>query len=303
MPDTSQGGQALRDRYSCLLPLEHVYRRALDRHLDASGRGTWAYSDFLPDARSRPLPLSEIARTAVEISLFTEVNLPWYTAYISNRLPPNSDSLHRFLRAWTAEEDQHATLLESYLLLTGSGNAAERASLRKATIANGFSPEFSGPFPIAVYTTIQELQTRAFYLRAATAVNGEAPVLAQAFRRLSRDETLHASFYRDIVAAHLEADPNYVLLLATTILQFKMPGYVQPGYERRSALATRHLFDATNFVEDVLEYAWTAWRLDDLEPTAAAAREALARLRRWRGAFVRLAERQRAAHQAAGGKR
>ena len=64
---------------------------------------------------------------------------------------------------WTSEEDQHATLLESYLLLTGSGDHEARARARKAMIAAGWQHALSGPFEGMVYTTLQEAATRTFY--------------------------------------------------------------------------------------------------------------------------------------------
>lgn len=297
------GGPAATDdeleaRYARLLDLEPVYRQSFERHVESADRGAWTYTDYLPAIGGQMNPLSEQARMAVEIALLTEVNLPWYTSYLASHLPA-APSLRRFLHVWTAEEDQHALLLESYLLLTASGNAEERSALRRATVRTGFTPVFAGPFPMIVYAALQELQTRAFYLRSAAAVGAESPLLAHAFRRLSKDETLHAAFYRDVVAAHLEADPDYILIAAKSIEHFQMPGYVQPGYRERSAFATRHLFNANHFVEDVLEYAWACWRLDELEPRGSAARAALQRLGRWRRAFRRLAERQRTASEGA----
>lgn len=282
-----------------MLPLEQCYRRSLERHREAAQRGSWTYTDFLPQGVPGAARLSEVAQAAVEIALLTEVNLPWYTAYLAGQLPANCEALRSFLHIWTAEEDQHATLLESYLLVTRSGDAAARAALRKATILTGFDPTFPGPFPIAVYTALQEVQTRAFYLRAATAVGGETPMLAHAFRRLARDETLHANFYRDAVAAHLEADPDYVFMLARTMLQFRMPGYVQPGYEQRSEFATRNLFGAAHFLADVIDFAWSTWRLDEIQPEHPAAQAELRRLRRWRAAFSRIATRESAARRPA----
>src|SRR5205085_12165459 len=90
--------------------------------------------------------LSPTAYLAVETALLTEVNLPWYTAGLARGLESCPAPIQEFIRVWTAEEDQHATLLESYLLLTGSGDHPARARARKAMITAGWRHALSGPF-------------------------------------------------------------------------------------------------------------------------------------------------------------
>ena len=59
--------------------------------------------------------------------MLTEVNLPWYTAGLSRGLESCPGPIQEFVRVWTSEEDQHATLLESYLLFTESGDLSALA--------------------------------------------------------------------------------------------------------------------------------------------------------------------------------
>jgi Fatty acid desaturase len=126
MSDTAGGLH--RDLHSSLEPhLESL----LTRHKDAAAKVDWSCHEFLPleafraDPR-RHRPLSRPAYTAVEMALLTEVNLPWYTAGLYHGLRGCPAPIQEFVRVWTSEEDQHSTLLETYLLLSGNGSRRAR---------------------------------------------------------------------------------------------------------------------------------------------------------------------------------
>jgi acyl-[acyl-carrier-protein] desaturase len=234
-------------------------------------------------------PLSTVSYTAVETALLTEANLPWYTAALYDGLKTSLAPIQEFVRVWTSEEDQHSTLLETYLLLTDNGDAAERGKLRKAVLSSGWSHGLEGPFEAMVYTTVQELATRAFYLHAASACERDDPLLANALRRIARDEVRHYAFYRDVVKAHLEVDHEYALPLANVMIHFQMPGYVIPGFQERSMyLAAEHVFGPEQYYQDVVEVVCDYWAVDRLQPAQPEGRRALARLRTYRAALRRL---------------
>src|SRR6266704_6632002 len=194
---------SLDDSHRDLDPsLEPHFASLLSRHKEAVAKTEWSYQQFLPPEIEKH-SLSPTAYMAVETALLTEVNLPWYTAGLSQGLSSCPGPIQEFVRVWTSEEDRHATLLESYLLLTGSGDHGARAQARKAMIAAGWQHALSGPFQGMVYTTIQEAATRTFYLCAARACDEGDPALSMALRRIAKDETLHMAFYRDVVKAHL----------------------------------------------------------------------------------------------------
>jgi hypothetical protein len=65
------------------------------------------------------------------------MSLPWYTAGLYHGLRGCPGPIQEFDRGWTSEEDQHSTLLETYLLLSSNGTpqrvpARARPSLRPA---------------------------------------------------------------------------------------------------------------------------------------------------------------------------
>src|SRR5881409_8595 len=299
------------DRYRDLHPsLEGHFASLLARHLEAAGKTEWSYHQYLPfealraDAIERP-PLSATAYLAVETALLTEVFLPWYTAGLARGLESCPGPIQEFVRVWTSEEDQHATLLESYLLLTGSGDHGARARARKAMIAAGWQHALAGPFEGMVYTTIQEGATRTFYLCAARACEGEHPALGAALRRIAKDETLHMAFYRDVVKAHLDLDPEYLRPLARVMLRFEMPwsaAVLEDFEKRRAELAAQGVFRLSDYLDEVVQPLWSYWGLDARTPREEETRKAQRQLRRYRAAlrkFARIEADGRARHSAA----
>jgi acyl-[acyl-carrier-protein] desaturase len=286
------------DPYRSLLPsLEGHFASLLVRHKEAAAKSEWSYDEFLPlgEVGARAVELSPIAYLSVETALLTEVNLPWYTTGLTGGLASCPGPIREFVRVWTAEEDQHATLLEAYLLLSGSGDHGARARARKGMIAAGWSHALSGPFEGMVYTAIQEAATRVFYLCAARACGDEHPPLAAALRRIAKDETLHMAFYRDVVQAHLDADSGYLRPLAEVLMAFEMPwsASVLGDFEqRRSRLADGGVFRLADYVESVVQPLWSYWGLDRRSPTSEATRQAQVQLRRYRAALRKFARRE-----------
>ena len=269
----------------------------LARHKEAVARIDWSYHEFLPlDAFRASVSaeprLSTNAYMAVEMALLTEVNLPWYTAGLSRGLESCPAPLQEFVHLWTSEEDQHATLLESYLLLTDNGDHALRARSRKAIIAGGWRHALAGPFEGMVYTAIQEAATRTFYLCVARACGAEHPLLGAALRRIAKDETLHMAFYRDVVKIHLDLDPDYVVPLAAVMASFEMPWAptaMQDFEERRACMATSGVFRLSDYLLNVVQPLWSYWGLDRLTPREEGTRAAYSQLRRYRAALRRVA--------------
>jgi acyl-[acyl-carrier protein] desaturase len=286
-----------RDHLDLDPALEPHLASLLERHKEASAKTGWSYQEFLPleafraDAGGRPL--SPTAYMAVETALLTEVNLPWYTAGLAHGLSGCPDPIQEFVHLWTSEEDQHATLLESYLMLTGSGDPTVRARLRKGMIAAGWRHSLGGPFEGMVYTAMQEAATRAFYLCAARACGDEHPSLGVALRRIAKDETLHMVFYRDVVKAHLDTDPDYLRPLAAVMMAFEMPWsatVLRDFEERRSYLAAQGVFRPCNYFDEVVQPLWSYWALDRCVSESEETKETHRQLRRYRVAlrkFVR----------------
>ena len=287
-----------RDHLDLDPALEPQLALLLERHKRSVAKTEWSYQEFLPleafRAGAGVGPLSPTAYMAVETALLTEVNLPWYTAGLADGLSGCPDPIQEFVRLWTAEEDQHATLLESYLMLTGSGDPKARARLRKGMIAAGWRHSLT-PFPGMVYTAMQEAATRSFYLCAARACTKEHPSLGAALRRIAKDETLHMAFYRDVVKAHLESDPDYLRPLAAVMLAFEMPwspSVLLDFKKRRSLLTARGVYRLSDYLGDVVQPLWSYWALDRCESEREETKNAHGQLCRYRAAVREFARRE-----------
>ncbi|HEY0733648.1 MAG TPA: acyl-ACP desaturase [Herpetosiphonaceae bacterium] len=285
--------------------LEGQIQKLYQAHLERAARIDWSYHQFLPQdllngtATEPPPKLSPRVYCAIETALLTEVNLPWFTTELHRGFIGSLEVMLDFVHTWTAEEDQHSTLLETYLLLTRNGNPGERASLRKEVIRQGWYSNLSTAFEAVVYTTIQELATMTFYQNVAHVVEADDPQLARLLRRLAQDETLHYTFYREVVKAHLQIEPNYVWPLTDVMLNFEMPGAGMPNYkERIAAMASDAAYGPEHHYRQVIDVLMRHWDIERLSPTypeARAAQQKLvdqhARLARF---FARRNSRQRA---------
>ena len=284
--------------YSHLIPsLEPKLRDLYVQHRERADRIDWSYHEYLPldelraDVASIP-KLSPALYTAVETALMTEVNLPWFTAHIADAFKGSLAVMLDFLHTWTAEEDQHAQLLDTYLMLGGNGDPGRRAALRKSIIRQGWASTIETAFGTIAYTAIQELATQTYYLRVADAADAEDPKLARALRRLAKDETLHMAFYRDAVKAHLEVEPNYIYPLAQIIMKFEWPGAGMPNFlERVEVLAANLDYGPAEYYSQVIDVLWRYWDITNLMPSLAEAREAQAQVIKYHKKLARVAER------------
>jgi acyl-[acyl-carrier-protein] desaturase len=268
--------------YTLIPSLEPKLRELYDIHMERAAKVDWAYSDFIPlehyERNPESIPqFSPTLLSAIELALFTEVNLPWFTSTLNTVFKGTWTCLLDFLYTWTAEEDAHSLLLEVYLYLTRNGDPRARAALRKQVMRAGVlgADTLNEPLKALVYTSIQERATQVYYLNLARAAEAEDPQLARVLRRLAKDETLHYSFYRDCVKLHLETDPNSVYPVADILLNFEMPGHGSPGYvERANVARIAGIYGPEQFFTQVINSVLEYWEIDKLHPTYAETREA-----------------------------
>ncbi|MCL6571123.1 MAG: acyl-ACP desaturase [Bacillus sp. (in: Bacteria)] len=276
-----------------------------DEHKKRSEKIDWGYHEFLPwdkgmDFRRVPWDESQVTLptsivTAVETALLTEVNLPWFTSYLDQTFKGSLTVIKDFVHTWTAEEDQHSNLLETYLLITRNVDPMRLHQLRKQTVENGWNPDYQTPFETMVYTSMQELATMVFYNNVAKVAGAHDKDLASLLRRLAKDETLHYAFYRDVIKYHLQLEPNYCYHLANVIMNFQMPGTVMPDFEdRMSIIAKEANYGPLEYFDQVLDSIIEYWELEKLRPIAPEAEKARldilryhARLKRVRDRFFR----------------
>ena len=105
--------------------------------------------------------------------------------------------------------------------------------------------------------------------------------------RVALDENLHMLFYRNLLGAALELEPNAAMRAITDVVtNFQMPGAGMPGWGRKSVqIALAGIYDLQLHLEDVVApvlRAWDIFNLTTLSGDGEVARDELA-------AFINLA--------------
>ncbi len=271
------------------------------RHLALTKNLDWGYHRLLPWEIGRNFSdhpwqehegtLSKEMTIAVETAMLTEINLPWFTSTLMGAFSSAPRSLLRFVHTWTREEDQHGRVLDVYLLLSRNGNPDDRVATQKTVIEAGWLSQYADPFALMVYTSLQELATRVFYLSLARAVADQDPTLATILRTVAKDETLHYTFYRDAVQLYLESDPGRLAVVCAVIPNFTMPGHGMPDFPRRMKIIAEHAgYGISQYYQQVLQVVLNTWGV--LEYTSSkATSEPQQHLARYLRTVQKLAER------------
>jgi len=282
--------------------LENKLKELYKTHMERTARIDWSYHSLIPWERGRNFKtdpwhpsqatISPELAVAVETALLTEVNLPWFTTGLTQVFDGSLEVLQDFVRTWTSEEDQHSNILETYLLVTRNDDPDRLHKLRKAVVRNAWTPGEATPFEGMVYTTVQELSTQAFYINVARKAEEEDPLLANILLTIAKDETLHYTFYREAVKAHLELDPNYVWPVCRVLMDFAMPGYLMPDFhERQRIIAAGANYGIAEYFRHVVDVVARMFDLKNIHPTWPEAQAALNKLNRYLDSLARLAAR------------
>ena len=258
-----------------LKQLEATVEQNLDRHLAAAE--DWMPHEYVPWGEGRNFAvlggepwmaeqsrLSPIARTALELNLLTEDNLPSYHAELRDTFG-RQGAWGVWVNRWTAEEGRHASCIRDYLLVTRGVDPARLEHDRMATLQAGWD---SGDKPLlhaCAYVAFQELATRVSHRN--TGRYCEDPVAEKLLTRIAMDENLHMIFYRDLVQAALEIAPGQtVRAIADEVAGFVMPGSVVPGFARRAVqVAQAGIYDLRIHHDDVIMPLLRHWRVFDTE--------------------------------------
>ncbi len=265
--------------------LEPELNELFQVHRDRAAKIDWSYHEYIPweKARSfkedpwkpeqRTLPLS--IYTAVETSLLTEVNLPFFYKHLAVTFKGGLKVLQDFVRTWVSEEDQHSSLLETYLIVSRNADPDELHRLRKTVVEQGFEPDFDTAIETMVYTSIQELATMVFYNNVAKGASNYDKDLAALLRRISKDESLHFAFYRDAVKAYLKLDHNYVYFIHKAMIAFAMPGADMPNFRERMDLISKEAhYGPVSYFNQVFLPLIESWGIADLQPSRSEAMRA-----------------------------
>ncbi|HTM85542.1 MAG TPA: acyl-ACP desaturase [Mycobacterium sp.] len=263
--------------------LEPTAEKYINRHLDMFK--DWNPHDYIPwsdgknyyalggqDWEPGQSQLSDVAQVAMVQNLVTEDNLPSYHREIAMYMGMDG-AWGNWVNRWTAEENRHGISMRDYLLVTRSVDPVELELLRLEQITRGFSPgqnqqgdeRAENLFDSIMYVTFQELATRISHRNTGKACN--EPIAEQLLARISHDENLHMIFYRDVSEAGLDLAPNVAMRSLYKILKdFKMPGFVTPGFRRKAlVIAIGGVYDPRIHLEDVVMPVLKKWRIFERE--------------------------------------
>ena len=197
------------DSAQLLAELEPVVAENLDRHLATAKE--WMPHEYVPWSQGRDFAvlggepwsaeqsqLSPIARTALEVNLLTEDNLPSYHREIDARFGRDG-AWGTWVDRWTAEEGRHA-LLHPRLPARHPRRRPGRARAgpdgrrcRPATTPATSRCSTSAP-------TCRSRSSPPGSRTATPASSPRSPIAEKLLARIAKDENLHMIFYRNIVA-------------------------------------------------------------------------------------------------------
>ena len=278
--------------------LETRVAEATTRHLSVAKE--WFPHDYVPWSQGQDFDgsaydettsrLAPAVRAAVQLNLLTEDNLPSYHRELG-RAFGDDEPWRAWVDRWTAEEGRHAIALRDYLIVTRSVDPVVMERERMATVGGGYRPAEKDMLRTLAYVSFQELATRVSH-RNTGKLSGDAG-LDRLLARIATDENLHMVFYRDLVAAALEADPAAMLAaIATELETFAMPGAGAPQFRRRAAVVARAgIYDLRVHRDEIVAPLLRHWAVFELTGLDAAAEQARERIEAFCAELHRRAER------------
>ncbi|MBE1498069.1 acyl-[acyl-carrier-protein] desaturase [Amycolatopsis lexingtonensis] len=255
--------------------LEGTVEENLNRHLAAAQE--WMPHEFVPWSEGRNFAdlggeawdpeqsrVSPIARTALEVNLLTEDNLPSYHREIE-RAFGRDGAWGTWVHRWTAEEGRHGICIRDYLLVTRAVDPVELERMRMATMQAGYETGDKPLLRVCAYVSFQELATRLSHRN--TGRYTQDPLAEKLLTRVSTDENLHMVFYRNLVKAAFEISPDATMRAITDeVLDFAMPGAVIPSFARKAAIiAKAGIYDLRIHHDDVVMPLLRYWKVFDRE--------------------------------------
>lgn len=280
-----------------LAQLEEPTEKLLARHLGSARQWypfedvPWDHAtDFSRDEWDEgAYPLSEGVRSAIYVNLLTEDNLPYYTHSLLMNVP-DDHPLREWSGRWTAEEWRHSAAMRDWVLATRAIDPWHLEDARMVQMTTGIVPGADLLCDTLAYVSFQELATQVAHRNTGQALDRTLrgkKIMSQ----IAGDEGLHHAFYRDLATAAIEVDPDLMVIAISRRLRgFRMPGQGIPEFATHErAIALAGIFDASQYVDQVVRPTLAAWRLDELEGLSDEAQRARTRITRTVSALTRIA--------------
>ncbi|MFE3055408.1 acyl-ACP desaturase [Nocardia sp. NPDC059239] len=263
----------------------------LERHIAAAPE--WQPHDYVPwddgrnfqflggtDWEPAQSDLSEVAKTALTVSVLIADNLPAYHREVGKYL--RSGPWWRWVGRWTAEENRHEILIRNYLMVTRAVDPVALERMRMAHMTTGFRRPAMHLADVLAAWALEE--TAAAVRHRTTARRTDNVMVATIADRLAADDELQAVFFANLVGAALDLAPDQtVRAIADRIADFHAP-VVQLADGRTSdeVLAEAGIYDRANEAELVFAPLLEQWKIfsrTDFGEEGEKARAELAHLR------------------------
>ena len=271
------------DATAVLNELEPLAAKLVDRHLENAREWfpheyvPWSLGeDFDPDEPwgGGDPAVTDAVRSALVVNLLTEDNLPHYFRAIDRSF--DGDGPWAFWsRRWTAEEGRHSIVIRDYLTVTRAVDPVALERGRMAQVTTGWDAPFRTPAEALAYTSVQELATRVSHSNTGRLLADEHGRRLMA--RVAGDEALHHIFYRDLMTALIELDPNMAVDAIDRVVRgFAMPGTGIEEFTRHAkAIASEGIYDfASHHAVVLVPLVEDAWHLAELEGLDAGGEQA-----------------------------
>ncbi|MFW5471389.1 acyl-ACP desaturase [Knoellia sp. CPCC 206435] len=269
-----------------LREMNQVVETNLNRHIGVAK--DWYPHEFIPWSDGRNFeglmggdawspddaPISDVARSALIVNLLTEDNLPSYhheIAIIFGR----DDAWGEWVHRWTAEEGRHGIAMRDYMLVKRMVDPKALEDFRMTHMSQGYESAHSGELLHSLaYVSFQELATRVSHRNTGRFTDD--PMADQLLQRIAADENLHMIFYRNLLGAALELDPNASMMAIRDVVKgFQMPGTDIPGFQRKAVeMAVAGIYDLRQHRDDVVAPVLRFWKVWDVEGLSAEGEQA-----------------------------
>ena len=286
---SQRNGSQTNPHSAVLIELEPVVAQNLDRHLAIAKE--WHPHDYVPWDEGRNFAflggedwspeqsrLDETAKAAMFVNLLTEDNLPSYHREIATRFGRDG-AWGTWVGRWTAEENRHGVALRDYLVVTRGVDPVALERARMDYMVLGYDSGDKTPLEALAYVSFQELATRVSHRNTGRATGD--PIADKLLARIATDENLHMIFYRNLMAAAFDIDPDLAMRAVTTeVVGFERPGATMAGFRKNSLLiAKAGIYDLRLHYDEVVSPVLRAWKVferTDFGPEGEQARAELA---------------------------
>ena len=281
----------------------------------------WQPSDFLPDSQSEHFfeEVKQLQEGAQEMGYdlwvtlvadtITEEALPSYESWLMDiegiDQHQNKNGWSKWVRHWTAEENRHGSVLNTYLYLSGRVNMKEVERTTQYLIADGFDMGTDrDPYKNFVYTSFQELATNISHKRVGQFAKKTGNfLLGKMCALIAGDEMRHHLAYREFVKHIMDQDPSQMILAFADMMKNKivMPAHFLretgelkgAAFEAFSNCAQRLGVYTSNDYVDILEKLNAYWNIENLRALTDEAEKARDYLVKLPERLIKISERMR----------